>query len=82
MAPMKVSVAEAKNKLTQLLKAAEKGQRITICRRGKPIADIVRAEAPTTKKREFDTLKGKIIVHDPNWWHPMTDAEVDEMLES
>lgn len=77
---MKVSVAEAKNKFTQLLRAVEKGQRVTICRRGKPIADIVRTEAPSAKKVEFDTLKGKGIVIDPDWWKPMTDEEVDAMM--
>ena len=36
---MKVSVSEAKNKLTQLLRQVEKGERVTICRHGVPIAD-------------------------------------------
>jgi prevent-host-death family protein len=78
---MKVNVAEAKNKLTELLRAAEKGKRITICRRGEPIVDMVPTQKPTGEKVEFDTMKGKIIIHDPNWWHPMTDSEVDAMLE-
>ncbi len=78
---MKVSVADAKNKLPELIKAAEKGERITICRRGKPVADLVRTAVSDRKKPKFDTLKGKIIIHDPNWWKPMTEAEVDDLLE-
>jgi prevent-host-death family protein len=78
---MKVSVADAKNKLPKLIKAAENGQRITICRRGKPVVDLVRTEKSEKKKPRFDTLKGKGIVRDPNWWKPMTDEEVDALLE-
>lgn len=78
---MKVSVADAKNKLPELIKAAEKGERITICRRGKPVADLVRTTSPSPKKPKFDTLKGKVIIHDPAWWKPMTNEEVDDLLE-
>ena len=78
---MKVSVADAKNKLPELIKAAEKGERITICRRGKPVADLVPTTSPSRKKPKFDTLKGKIIIHDPDWWKPMTVEEVDDLLE-
>ena len=78
---MKVSVADAKNKLPELIKAAEKGERITICRRGKPVADLVRTVASEKKKPKFGTLKGKVIIHDPDWWKPMTDEEVDAFLE-
>jgi hypothetical protein len=28
----------------------------------------------------FGTLKGKIIIIDPDWWKPMTDDEVDDFL--
>lgn len=78
---MKVSVADAKNKLPELIKAVEKGHRITICRRGKPVVDLVRTVVPENKKPKFDTLKGKNIVRDPDWWKPMTDEEVDDFLE-
>jgi prevent-host-death family protein len=78
---MKVSVADAKNKLPELIKAAEKGERITICRRGKPVADLVRTTSSSRKKPKFDTLKGKVIILDPDWWKPMTDQEVDDLLE-
>jgi prevent-host-death family protein len=78
---MKVSVADAKNKLPELIKAAENGQRITICRRGKPVADLVRTAKAGEKKPKFGTLKGKVIINDPDWWRPMTDEETDAFLE-
>jgi prevent-host-death family protein len=77
---MEFSVADAKNKLPELIKAAEKGEAVTICRRGVPVVDIVRTKKPTRKKRMLGTLKGKIRVNDPNWWKPMTEEEVEGFL--
>lgn len=78
---MKVSVADAKNKLPKLIKAVENGESVTICRRGTPVVDIVRTKQPGHKKRKFGTLRGKIQILDPDWWKPMTDKEVDAFLE-
>ncbi len=77
---MQFSVADAKNKLPELIKAAEKGEAVTICRRGVPVVDIVRTKKAIRKKRELGTLRGKIRVLDPNWWKPMTAEEVDAFL--
>ncbi|HEX4603229.1 MAG TPA: type II toxin-antitoxin system prevent-host-death family antitoxin [Candidatus Angelobacter sp.] len=78
---MKVSVADAKNKLPKLIKAVENGEQVTITRRGAPVVDIVRTAKPARKKRMFGTMRGKIKIHDRNWWKPMTDEEVDAFLE-
>ena len=78
---MKYSVAEAKNKLPELIKEVEDGESITICRRGVPVVDIVRTSAPAHKRRVFGGMKGRIKIIDPNWWKPMTDEEVDDLLE-
>ena len=72
---MKVSVAEARNKLTQRLKQVEKGERVTICRHGVPVADLVSAAAAYRKRRRFGTLKGKIGILDPGWAKPQNDVE-------
>ena len=78
---MKVSVADAKNKLPELIKAVENGEQVTICRRGTPVVDIVRTAKAASTKPKFGTLKGKVIVRDPDWWKPMTEEEVEEFLE-
>jgi prevent-host-death family protein len=78
---MQVSVADAKNKLPELIKAVEDGEPVTICRRGVPVVDIVRTKKPTRKKRVLGTLKGKIRLLDPNWWKPMTEEEVETFLD-
>ena len=80
MASMEVSVAQARNKLTELIKAAEDGEKVTICRRGVPVADIVRTAQRRLKKRVLGTLKGRIRVIDRDWWKPMTTEEVETFL--
>jgi prevent-host-death family protein len=77
---MQFSVADAKNKLPELIKAVENGEAVTICRRGVPVVDIVRTKASTGKKRVLGTLKGRIEILDPDWWKPMSDDEVEEFL--
>jgi len=77
---MQVSVADAKNKLPQLIKAVEDGEPVTICRRGVPVVDIVRTQKPAKKKPVFGTMRGKIKINDPDWWKPMTDREVEDLF--
>ena len=77
---MEVSVADAKNKLPELIKAVEKGEPVTICRRGVPVVDIVRTRKPGRKVRKLGTMKGKIKIIDPDWWKPMTDEEVEDFI--
>jgi antitoxin (DNA-binding transcriptional repressor) of toxin-antitoxin stability system len=78
---MEVSVADAKNKLPQLIKAVEEGEPVTICRRGVPVVDIVRTMKPTGKKRVLGTQRDKIQILDPDWWKPMTDEEAEDFIE-
>jgi prevent-host-death family protein len=79
---MQVGVGDAKKMLPELIKAVEQGEPVTICRRGVPVADIVRTEKPTRKKPRFGTLRGKIQIFDPDWWKPMTDKEVEDFPAS
>ncbi len=73
-------MADAKNKLPELIKAVEDRERVTICSRGVPVVDIVRTKKPVGKKRVLGTLRGQIKIHDPNWWKPMTDEEVEDFI--
>jgi antitoxin (DNA-binding transcriptional repressor) of toxin-antitoxin stability system len=59
----------------------EDGESVTICRRGVPVADLVRTTKSSRKKPKLGTLRGKIVIHDPDWWKPMTDEEVDDFIE-
>ena len=80
MMAMNISVAEAKNKLPELIKAVEKGQKITICRYGKPVVDLV-PTAPAKKKLHFGGLSHLDIVKDPDWWRPVTKEETESFLK-
>jgi prevent-host-death family protein len=77
---MQFSVAEAKNKLPELIKAVEDGESVTISRRGVPVVDIVRTKKVVPKKRVLGAFRDRIQIHDPDWWKPMSDEEVDEFL--
>jgi prevent-host-death family protein len=79
---MKVSVADAKNKLPELIKAAEGGENVTICRRGVPVVDLVPTKASRGEKPKFGTLKGHVVIHDPGWWKPMTEEELEDFMDS
>lgn len=77
-----MSVTEAKNKLTQLLTAVEKGERVTIERRGHIIAEIVKPSA--RRLPQFGTLKSVVRMGPEQFreaTRPMTDKEGDEFLE-
>jgi prevent-host-death family protein len=78
---MKVSVAEAKNTLPKLIKAVEDGESVTIYRHGTPVVDIVRTTKADPKKPKFGTLKGQVTAPDPDWWKPMTDEEIEALLD-
>ena len=78
---MQFSVADAKNKLPELIKAVENGDPVTICRRGVPVVDIVPTQKPARRKRVLGTLRGKLQIHDPNWWKPMSAKELAETLD-
>jgi prevent-host-death family protein len=77
---MQFSVADAKNKLPELIKAVEKGESVTICRRGKPVVDIVPTRTPSGRTPIFGSLRDQVKIFDPDWWKPMSDQEVEEML--
>jgi prevent-host-death family protein len=72
---MNVSVADARNNLTQILQRVEKGEKITICRHGKPVVDLVPSNPVQREPRKFGTLKGKIKILDPKWEKPQNDLE-------
>jgi prevent-host-death family protein len=78
---MKVSVAEAKNRLPKLIKAVENGESVTVYRHGTPVVDIVRTTKAHHEKPKFGTMKHKVTEIDPDWWKPMTGDQVDDLID-
>ena len=69
-----VSVAEAKNRLTSLLNAAEAGETITITRHGKPVAELRPPSGPRVfDPRSIDWIRQQ-TAHLPK--SPITGAEI------
>ncbi len=59
------SIGEAKTQLSKLIREAERGQEVVLCRGDQPVARIVRVapDAPTIK-REPGSMRGKIWMAD------------------
>jgi len=74
---MDVSVAHAKNRLTQLVRAVEEGETVIITRNGKPVAQIAPLPATRRRKVRFGGLLGQIRLH-PGWDAPI---DPDRFLE-
>jgi prevent-host-death family protein len=72
---MDVSVADAKNHLSQLLRSVEEGESVIITRNGKPIAQLTAPPADTRVVR-FGTMRGKIHFK-PGWDDPI---DIDQFL--
>jgi prevent-host-death family protein len=68
---MDVSVAEAKNNLSQLLRSVEEGERVVITRNGKPVAQLV-PPPPAKRVVRFGTMRGKIHLK-PGWDDPIDE---------
>jgi prevent-host-death family protein len=71
---MEVSIYQARQKLSELVKRAERGEEITLTRHGRRVVQLVKVEP---KKRELGGARGLIKEIDPDWWKPMTDEEVE-----
>ena len=72
---MDVSVAEAKNHLSELLRSVTEGESVVITRNGKPVAQLV---PPPAERRvvRFGTMRDQIELK-PDWDRPL---ELDEFL--
>ena len=71
---MEVSIYEAKNTLSELVKRAEQGEEVVLSRHGRPVVKLVRL---SPKTRELGLFRGHIKEVDRDWWKPMTDEEAD-----
>jgi prevent-host-death family protein len=70
---MTVSVAEAKDRLPELIRAVEAGEKIVITRHGRPVAQL--APAPKTRRRvRLGAMKERIRLR-PGWAAPVDDDQ-------
>lgn len=71
---MDVSIAEAKNRLPELIRAMEDGEQIVITRHGKPVAEL--APAPLDRRRiRWGAMRDQVKLL-PGWDDPVTEEEL------
>ena len=76
MTMIRVNIHEAKAKLSHYLDAVARGERVLICKRNQPIAELRSVEQQRTEPRPIGGEKG--IVIRPSFFEPMPD----EFLEA
>ena len=73
--PMDVSIAEAKNRLPELIRAVEGGAAVVITRHGKPVAQLTPAPMERRQVR-LGGMKNRVQLL-PGWDAPM---DLDSLL--
>ena len=73
---MDVSIAEARNRLTELIRAVENGERVVITRHGKPVAQITPAP-PERRPIQWGSMRDRIKLL-PGWDEPV---DMDRFLD-
>ena len=59
-----VNIHEAKAKLSEYLEAAAGGQRVLICKRNQPVAELRAVAAARTEPRPVGGAKGRLVIPD------------------
>jgi prevent-host-death family protein len=77
MTMIMVNIHEAKAKLSEYLEAVAKGERVTICKRNRPIAELRAVAQKPTERRPIGLAKGEITIL-PSFYDPMPDDWLDE----
>jgi len=75
MTMIMVNIHEAKAKLSEFVDAVERGERVVICKRNHPVAELRAVEQKRTEPRPLGGAKG--IVIPPSFFDPMPDDFLD-----
>ncbi len=71
------NIHEVKAKLSEYLDAVERGERVMICRRNQPVAELRAVEQKRTKPRPIGLGKHTVTIP-PSFFEPMPDEWLDE----
>jgi prevent-host-death family protein len=77
------NVHEAKTHFSRLLDQVLEGENVVITRNGTPVAELIPARNkpfPLGIGRDYPGINRELL-HDDEWWRPMTDEEVDDFIE-
>ena len=70
-----INIHEAKAKLSEYLDAVAKGERVLICKRNQPVAELRAVEQKRMEPRKIGGVTG--IVIPPSFFDPMPDEFLD-----
>jgi antitoxin (DNA-binding transcriptional repressor) of toxin-antitoxin stability system len=72
-----VNIHEAKARLSEFLDAVERGERVMICKRNRPVAELKAVPATTAAQpRPIGLAKGQVIIP-PSFFDPLPDDLLD-----
>jgi prevent-host-death family protein len=76
-----VNIAEAKAKLSEYLEAAARGERVLICNRNKPLAELRAVEQGPARPRDLSPMfPGQTFMTDA-FFEPLPDEELREWYD-
>jgi prevent-host-death family protein len=82
MTMLMVNIADAKAKLSEYVEAAAKGERVLICNRNKPVAELRAVEQVPAQPRDLSPMfPGHTFMTDA-FFEPMSDAELSEWYDN
>lgn len=73
-----INVAEAKANLSKYLGLAEKGERVVICRRNRPIAELAPVQAVRERRRLYGVMPDLVISGLETLNEPWTEEELGD----
>lgn len=76
MTMKKVNIYEAKARLSECLDAVAAGERVVICKRNRPVAELTRVGAARTEPRPIGRERGRLTVP-AAFFDPLPDELVD-----
>ena len=71
----KANVVDVKARLSEYLDQVEKGERVVICRRNHPVAELVPIAAARTTPRPIGGVKGLVVP--PSFFEALPDDVLD-----
>lgn len=77
-----VNIADAKAKLSEYIEAAIRGERVLICNRNRPVAELRAIEQSTGQPRDLSPMyPGQTFMTD-GFLEPMTEADLQQWYDN
>lgn len=80
MTMIMVNIYEAKAKLSEFIDAIERGERVLICKRNRPVAELRAVAQPRAEPRPLGLAKGRFEVPDA-FFEPLPDQFIEAFYD-